>query len=297
MCEVIECFEESVKVRCLNEADLGENAMMILPGCNIDLPTLTDKDVDDITEFAIKRGVDIISASFIRKASDIETIRDVLGPNGAHIKIIAKIENQEGLSNFDSILEASDGIMVARAALAQEIPAEKVFMAQHWMINKCTMAAKPVITATQVLESMITKPRPTRSEASDIANAVMDGSDSIMLSGETATGEYPVNAVSMVAKITSEAEKMIDSRSLFESIVRDAPPPSDTAESAAASAASSALKLKIDLIILLSETGRIGRLVAKYKPTQPILVCSTAQPVVKQANLTRGVSGWIIPSY
>ena len=278
-CKVLECFDDYIKVECLNDAKIGERKNMNLPGCNVDLPTLTEQDEKDICDFGLKRGVDVIGASFVRKASDIEYIRNILGPKGAHIKIIAKIENQEGLKNYDSILEAADGIMVARGDLGMEIPSEKVFLAQKYMIDKANQAAKPVITATQMLESMISKPRPTRAEASDVANAVLDGTDCIMLSGETATGEYPVQACSMMSKIATEAEKMINYRSLYNELKSCTP--LMTAESMASSACNAALNLDIDLIIVMTDTGRIARLVAKYRPQQPILACSVSLPIVK----------------
>lgn len=154
-CEVKECHEDSVRVVIKNDYRLGEKKNMNLPGCNVDLPVLTDDDEKDIVEFGLKRGVDIIAASFIWKAADVDYIREVLGPQGAHIKIIAKIENQEGLKNFDQILDIADGIMVARGDLGMELPPEKLFLAQKWMIDKCNLKAKPVITSTQMLESMI----------------------------------------------------------------------------------------------------------------------------------------------
>jgi pyruvate kinase len=297
VCNVIECMEDGVKVKVVNNATIGEKKNMNLPGCVVDLPTLTEKDEDDLIDFGIKKGVDIIAASFIRSAADVENIRDVLGPRGSHIKIVSKIENQEGLNNYDEILAESDGIMVARGDLGMEIPPEKVFLAQKWMIDKANLAGKPVITATQMLESMTQNPRPTRAEASDVANAVLDGSDCVMLSGETAGGNYPLESVTIMAKIACEAELMFDYDRLYNDIKKFSPSPSLTAESIAAACASAALSLNIDLIIVLTDTGRIARLVAKYRPKQTILACSVSAHVVRQMNLSRGARGFKVPSF
>lgn len=296
-CTVLECHDDHVKVRVKNNAMLGEKKNMNLPGCIVDLPTITEKDEDDIVEFGIKKGIDIIAASFVRKAEDIENIRDVLGPRGSHIKIVAKIENQEGLHNYNEILNEADGIMVARGDLGMEIPPEKVFLAQKWMIDKANIMGKPVITATQMLESMINNPRPTRAEASDVANAVIDGSDCVMLSGETANGVYPIESVQIMAKIACEAELMFDYERQYNEIRMYSRSPTLTAESIAAACASAALSLNIDIIIVLTDTGRIARLVAKYRPKQTILVCSVSAHVVRQMNLSRGARGFKVPSF
>lgn len=271
---------------------------MNLPGAIVDLPTLTDKDEDDLVEFGVKNNVDMIAASFVRKASDIENIRNVLGPKGAHIKIIAKIENHEGLHNYDEILAAADGIMVARGDLGMEIPPEKVFIAQKWMIEKANILAKPIVTATQMLESMIKAPRPTRAEASDVANAVLDGTDCVMLSGECANGDYPINAVSIMSKICVEAEKTINYRRNFNDIKSYTPLPISTAEAVSSALCSSVLdQSDISLIIVLTESGKLARLVSKYRPEVPILGCSINAHVVRQMNTMRGVQGFKLATF
>ena len=270
---------------------------MTLPGSIIDLPTINDKDESDITEFGLKHGVDMISVSFVRSANCIETVRDVLGARGAHVKIIAKIQNQQGLNNYDEILAAADGVMIARSELAQEIPSEKVFIAQKWMIEKANIASKPVIVATQMLESMTKQLKPTRTEASDVSCAVLDGADAMMLGTETAHGPNPISSVTMMAKICAEAERCIDYKQTFNDIRLYTTAPLGTAEAIASSSVSTVLDLNIDLIICVTDTGCIARLVSKYRPPVPVLACSVVNSVIRNLQTVRGVWGFKIPAY
>jgi len=296
-CTVKEILSDSsIKVQVMNNATIGSRKNMNLPGIAVDLPILTEKDENDLVNFGIPQNVDMIAASFVQSAEDIETIRDVLGPRGAHIKIISKIENQEGLNNYDEILEVTDGIMVARGDLGMEIPPEKVFLAQKWMIEKANIASKPVVTATQMLESMIGAPRPTRAEASDVANAVLDGTDCVMLSGESANGAYPINAVTIMAKCCVEAEKTLNYKRVYQDIKELTLNPS-TAEAVAAAAVGCINDLSIDLIIVLTDSGQLARHVAKYRPKVPIFAISVQKSVVQQMNVIRGVIGTKMPSF
>ena len=289
-----------VKCKCQNTATLGERKNVNLPGVNVDLPTLTDKDVDDIIHWGIPNDIDFIAASFVRKPANIDNINKVVG--GAEIQIISKIENQEGLINFDEILKKTDAVMVARGDLGMEIPTEKIFLAQKLMIQKCNNAGKPVVTATQMLESMVKNPRPTRAEATDVANAVLDGTDCVMLSGETAAGSFPVQAVQVMGRICREAEMSLDYYSLFKGIMKQAHMPMAPLESLASSAVRTAHKVDAQLIIVLTRGGSTARLVAKYRPSVPVLAvavpvlttdsltwtCSSEKPA-RQTLLTRGL--------
>lgn len=284
---VVEVKETSVMCEVLNSAAFGNTKNMNLPGAVVDLPTLTEKDVDDLQQFGVKHGVDFIAASFVRKGSDIDRIREVLGEEGKGIKIIAKIENQEGMENYDDILEKTDGIMVARGDLGMEIPIEKVFLAQKMMIRKCNLVGKPVVTATQMLESMITNPRPTRAECADVANAILDGSDCVMLSGETANGEYFREAVQMMASTCVQAEKLIDHDAQF-TFIRDKSLKSGGYMSRTETLASSAVKTARDLgsalIVVISKSGNAARLVAKYRPNCPVIAITATESVARQIS-------------
>ena len=290
------------EVTCLitNNASIGERKNMNLPGVKVDLPTLTEKDIDDIKNFGVKYNVDFIAASFVRKSSDIHTVKSALGGKGQHIKVIAKIENLEGIQNYSSILRAADGIMVARGDLGMEIPPEKVFLAQKYMIREANIHGKPVITATQMLESMIKNPRPTRAECSDVANAVFDGTDCVMLSGETANGEHPEAAVRILARTSVEAEKAVNMDDLHVS-VRNSTLSRFGSMSSSESIGSSAVKVAYDvgakLIIVLSETGHTARLIAKYRPKMPVCVLTPSAAVSRQAfGIYKGVYAFKVDS-
>ncbi|KAG0602260.1 hypothetical protein M758_10G002600 [Ceratodon purpureus] len=283
---VLECHPDKGMVKCLceNTAMLGEKKNVNLPGIVVDLPTITQKDMEDIMNWGVPNKIDFIAASFVRKGSDILAIKKLLGAASSSIHIISKVENQEGLVNFDDILRETDGVMVARGDLGMEIPTEKIFLAQKMMIYKCNSAGKPVVTATQMLESMIKSPRPTRAEATDVANAVLDGTDAVMLSGETANGSYPELAVAVMSHICQEAEASLDYGSIFKEIMKSVPLPMSPLESLASSAVRTANKVRASLIIVLTRGGSTARLVAKYRPSVPIL--SVAVPVMTTDSLT-----------
>lgn len=296
---VIKSIEGSeMKTVVENTGLLGEKKGVNLPGIKVDLPALTPKDVEDL-QFGVKMGVDFIAASFVRRAQDVKDIRQALGPKGQNIKIISKIENIEGLENFDQILELSDGIMVARGDLGVEIPIEQVSLAQKMMIAKCNVAGKPVITATQMLESMIVNPRPTRAEATDVANAVFDGTDAVMLSGETAKGKFPIETVRVMARICETAETALDYHSTYATI-RDAvflkKGNMDVSETIASSAAKTAADVKASIILALTESGQTARLVTKYRPGPIIIAITQNKETARQLMVSRGVFPQVVGS-
>mmetsp|Transcript_12870 Transcript_12870/g.40646 ORF Transcript_12870/g.40646 Transcript_12870/m.40646 type:complete len:505 (-) Transcript_12870:69-1583(-) len=286
--------EEAKRVTCRidNGGKLGNTKNMNLPGQVTNLPAMTEKDQRDIA-FGVESNVDMIAASFIRKASDVLAIREFPGIRERGIAIIAKIENQEGLDNFDEILEVVDGVMVARGDLGSEIPIENVFAAQKMMISKCNLVGKPVITATQMLDSMITNPRPTRAEATDVANAVLDGSDCVMLSGETANGAWPTQAVEMMARICASAEAQVDHRDHYRKLRASFAPPVPLPEAMASSAVKTAWDLNAPLIVVVTSTGRTARLVSKYRPSCPILAITDVPKTAHTVVLSRGTIPYI----
>jgi len=265
-----------------------------LPNIPVDLPSMSDQDRKDLA-FGVKHKVDMIFASFIRSAEDVIGIREEMMKHdkaiGGRILIIAKIENHQGMQNFDKILDVADGVMVARGDLGIEIPVEKVFLAQKMMVSKCNMKGKPVIVATQMLESMITNPRPTRAEVTDVANAVLDGADCVMLSAESAKGKYPIETVTMMAKICREAETARNSYRSFQELIQSLKRPLAIPDTVALTAVQSCFEQQSQVIIVLTNSGKTARLVAKFRPPCPVIavVGKTFAHIARQLAITAGV--------
>lgn len=294
--EVTECMEKAVKTKAINGATLSDRRGVNLPNAKVTLPAVSPKDKADI-EFGISQGIDVIFASFIRTAAQVTEIKDLLkSHNAGHIQVFSKIENQEGLDNFDEILEVTDGVMVARGDLGIEIPAHKVFSAQKSLIRRCNLAAKPVICATQMLESMIVNPRPTRAEVSDVGNAIADGADCVMLSGETAKGKWPLNAVEIMGDVCLEAEYQIQNEAMSLYFKQATPRPVTATEAMARSAVSLSFEEGFGMIVVISESGETEKFVAKYRPRVPVLVISDKGHIARQSMFLRGLQPLMVPS-
>lgn len=270
----------------LNSGQISNLKRVAVPGVAVNLPFLSEQDIADIL-FGAKNDMDFVAASFVQRAADVLAIRRVLEDAGVTMDIIAKIENAEGVHNIDEILKVVDGIMVARGDLGVEIPTEEVPIVQKMLIDKCNKAGKPVITATQMLESMMTNPRPTRAEASDIANAIMDGTDAIMLSGETASGQYPLEAVEMMAKIAIRTEESLSYSSLLLSQGISLQRSSTDAISHAT--VQVAHELNAAAIVTSTERGYTPRMVSKYRPQAPIVAITPHLKTIRRMQMLWGV--------
>ena len=279
---------EGNKIHCTvqNTGFVATHKGVNVPGVSIKLPAMTDKDRADLI-FGCEMGVNMVAASFIRKAEDVKAIREVLVANGgADIQIFSKIENQEGVDNIDAIIEASDGIMVARGDLGVEIPMEDVPSVQKMIIEKCNNAGKPVITATQMLDSMMRNPRPTRAEVSDVTNAILDGTDAIMLSGESANGSWPVEAVETMVKIATKSEEMLSYELASSKAKKHIPAVPGVISRAACNAAH---ELKSAAIVSLTQSGATAKRISQCRPDAPIVTVTPNERVAKKVALCFGV--------
>ena len=266
---------------------LSNNKSINIPGVPIHLPSLTEKDRDDL-RFAAEQDFDFVAASFVRKASDVEDIRACLREcGGEHIRIISKIENREGVDNLEEIIAASDGLMVARGDLGVEIPAYEVPILQKRMIKETSMAGKPVITATQMLDSMIRNPRPTRAEVSDVANAVFDGTSCVMLSGETASGKHPVEAVQTMVDTINAAEQATDYWGRFRRF--EFTPGRSINDAVTHTCCQTAMDLEADAILTPTQTGHTARMIARFRPACPIVALTTTERARRQLAISWGV--------
>lgn len=272
--------------KVLNAGVLGSRKGVNAPGISISLPGITEKDAADI-RFGLENDIDFIAASFVRKAQDVLEIREILEEMDMnHVQIISKIESQEGIDNIEEIIKVSDGIMVARGDLGVEIPAEIVPMVQKDIIKKCNAAGKAVITATQMLESMQQNPRPTRAEASDVANAIFDGTDATMLSGESANGAYPVESVATMARIDSEAEKSMLKLGTYQINQFNK---SDVTETIGLAVARAAKDLGVKCIVAATESGYTAKMISKYRPDANILAVTFDERTKRSLSLNWGV--------
>ncbi|NIM90770.1 MAG: pyruvate kinase [Candidatus Aminicenantes bacterium] len=284
--EVLETTEQDIKCQVVIGGPLSSFKGINLPTSSIKAPSLTEKDKKDLA-FGIDQGVDYIALSFVRSASDVREAKKFMEKKGSTIPVIAKIEKHEALANIDEIMPLVDGIMVARGDLGIETPLEKVPLVQKSLIQKSNLASKPVITATQMLRSMVDNPRPTRAEVADVANAVLDGTDAIMLSEETAIGKYPVEAVSMMAKVASDAESGFPFNEWIQRVEQESK--KSIPEAVGQAACKLAEGLNAASIITFTQFGSTARLVAKYRPQQPILAPTPLEKTYRSLALIWGV--------
>lgn len=294
-CVVDEIDGTEIKLTVESGGIISSHKGVNVPNADIKLPALTEKDKEDL-KFGIKNDVDFIAASFIRTKDDVLEIRKVLEENGNYdIRIISKIESRQGLANIDEIIEVSDGIMVARGDLGVEIATEEVPIAQKNIIKKCNLKSKPVITATQMLDSMIRNPRPTRAETTDVANAVLDGTSAVMLSGESASGKYPVEAVKTMRKIVEVAEDSINYNDLLTKLINEMS--NTTTNAIGKSTCTIARDLGAKAILTATTSGYTTRAISKFRPEAEIIATTTSQKVRRQLSLEWGIKSILVDNY
>jgi len=291
--KVTDAREDVIETKVVIGGELGAHKGVTIPGTRPDGPGVTAKDLDDL-RFGLRMGVDWAASSFVCDPSDVEPLRRVMAEEGRSVPIIAKVERAEALHNIDGIIEVYDGIMVARGDLGIELPIEEVPVAQKQIIRKCNLAGKPVITATQMLDSMMRNPRPTRAEATDVANAIFDGTDATMLSGETAVGQFPVQAVQTMDRIARRAERNLDYKGILRERVETRT--GSVTEAIGQAAAELAEDLRVPAIITCTATGTTARLVAKYRPRARIIAAASRPETARQLALTWGVIPLPVPA-
>ena len=288
--QIDEIVDKDIHTTILNSGKMSTRKRVAAPGVALGLPAISEQDEQDII-FGIENDMDFVAASFIQRASDVEELRKLIARHGGHMEIIPKIENLAGVENIDEIIAVSDGIMVARGDLGVEIPAEEVPIIQKNIIKKCNDAGKPVIVATQMLESMTANPRPTRAEVSDVGNAIFDGADAIMLSGETASGKYPVEAVATMSKIAQRIEESLEYKAIFEQ--KGIHKRHSQTDAISHATVQLAYELSATAIFTPTKSGYTTRVVSKYRPKAPIIAFAPNQQVARHLNLRWGV--FVIP--
>lgn len=290
--EVVEVKGNDILTKVIVGGRLSNHKGVNVPGVNLSLKSLTEKDLADV-QFGIKNKVDFIALSFVRRPSDVKELREILNRAQSSAQIIAKIETPEALDTIDQILEIADGVMIARGDLAIEIPAEDVPIVQKLIINKSNAVGKPVITATQMLESMIKNPVPTRAEVSDIANAIIDGTDAIMLSEETTLGDFPVEAVKVMARIAARVEAEVYTRDTIAEYDQS----HGVTDVVSQSAVRAAHNVGAKLIVALTRSGRTARMIARYRPVEPVLALSDAEENAHKLMLSFGCYPMVTPTF
>jgi pyruvate kinase len=289
---VIEVTKTGVVCKIMNSGTIRSHRGLNFPESKISVSSVTEKDQKDLA-FAIENGADFIALSFVRESKDIEQLRTIMNGMGADLPVIAKIEKQEAVQNIDDIIKAANGIMVARGDLGAETSSPEVPILQKMIIKKCNLAGKPVITATQMFESMIKNPHPTRAEAADVANAIFDGTDAVMLSGETAIGDYPIEAVRIMANVAIRTEREIfrEKTLIGGSVLDRLPEKRDIADTLSYAATYIADLMDFKFIVSFTLSGKTATLVSKYRPSVPIIAMSPSAKVLRKLTLFWGVHG------